>query len=294
MDGIIVFAAGARGVAVIERLMSDGHSVAGIVMPGGRSPSPLIADLAKRTGCHLSAPENVNAPIFLDLLAHRGVELSVVAGFPTIFSQALIDLPVHGTINLHAGRLPAYRGGSPLQWQIINGEARAGISVIRMDAGIDTGPILGEESFDIPAGSDISDLQTLADQKFADLTSRCVTALAEGTAQERVQSGEAAYWHQRNEADGRIDFARMTARQVTDLVRAITRPYPGAFAFMGRQPVRFWRVSVAEIAMRGIPGRIVRLQGKGPYLMCKEGAILAEEFEVEDGEGRLRTGQRLM
>lgn len=294
MEGIIVFAAGARGVAVIERLLKDGHGVAGIVMPARRSPSPELADLAKRTGCHLSVPENVNASIFLDLLAHRAVELSVVAGFPTIFTQALIDLPRHGTINLHAGRLPAYRGGSPLQWQIINGEARAGISVIRMDAGIDTGPILAEDRLEIPQGSDISDIQALADRRFADLTSACVSGLADGSLQERPQIGEAAYWHQRNEADGRIDFSRMSARQVHDLVRAVTRPYPGSFAFLGRQLVRIWRVSVADMALRGVPGRVVRLQGKGPYILCREGAVLVEEAGFENGEGKLKTGQRLM
>lgn len=294
MDGLIVFATGARGAAVIERLLNDGHGVAGIVLPGGRTPDGQLAELASRRHLHLSTPENVNAPAFLDLLAHRGVSLSIVAGFPTIFTQPLIDLPARGTINLHGGRLPAYRGGSPLQWQIINGEAQAGISVIRMDAGIDTGPLLGADAFDIPIGATIAEMQALADTRFADLTARCVAGLADGSLTERQQSGEAGYWHQRNEADGRIDFSRMSAQQVHDLVRAITRPYPGAFAFHGRQLVRFWRVSLADLPLRGVPGRVVRVQGKGPYIVCRDGAILAEEIEVGDGSERLRSGQRLM
>ncbi|MEM1398783.1 MAG: methionyl-tRNA formyltransferase [Pseudomonadota bacterium] len=293
MKGIIIFATGARGVAVIERLIADGHEVAGIIVPIGQPPSDL-AELAYRHGCHLSAPEDVNSSIFLDLLARRGVELSIVAGFPTIFGQALIDLPRRGTINLHAGRLPAYRGGSPLQWQMINGEAEAGISVIRMDSGIDTGPLLAEASISIDRDATIADLQSVADGQFADLVAQCVAGLSDDSLVERPQSGQGNYWHQRNDADGRVEFARLSAKQVYDLVRAITRPYPGAFSFLGKDLVRLWKVDVASTAMSGVPGRIVWLQGQGPYVICREGAVLVRDLEIDGAETpKLRTGQRL-
>lgn len=293
MKGIVVFATGERGVAVVERLLADGHEVASIVVPPGSSP-PGLAELAKRAGCHLSSPENINSPVFLDLLSHQGVELSVVSGFPTIFRQSLIGLPRHGTINLHAGRLPAYRGGSPLQWQVINGETQAGISVIRMDDGIDTGPILAEATFDIPPEADITDLQASANQRFAELTARCVAEIADGSLTERTQEGQASYWHQRNPADGRLDFSAMTAADAHNMIRAITRPYPGAFAFWGRQVVRIWKAAIAPLDMRGVPGRIVWLQGKGPYIICKEGALLAIEYEIEGEDEKLKSGVRLM
>ena len=292
MDGLFVFASGARGAAVIERLADEGHRIAGVVLPGGRAPLPELTALAKRRNLHLTTPDDVNAPEFLDLLAHRGVTLSVVAGFPAIFARKLIDLPVRGTINLHAGPLPGYRGGSPLQWQVINGESRAGISVIRMDEGIDTGPILAEDRFAIPPDATIADLQSIASGRFADLAAQCVKGLEEGSLIERQQTGPARYWHQRNEADGRIDFARMDARQVHNLIRAITWPYPGAFAFLGRHPVRFWKARVAELPLCGVPGRVVRVQGEGPYIVCREGAILAEEVQMAGGW--LKSGQRLM
>lgn len=293
MKGIVVFATGDRGIAVIERLLADGHEVASIVVPSGQTPAGL-GELAKRAGCHLSAPENVNSPVFLDLLSHHGVELSIVAGFPTIFRKSLIDLPRHGTMNLHAGRLPQYRGGSPLQWQIINGEAQAGLSIIRMDAGIDTGPLLGETTFEIPPEAQIGDLQASANQRFADLTAQCVASIADGTLSERAQQGKGTYWHQRNAADGRINFTTMSAKEVHNLVRAITKPYPGAFAFWGRQPVRIWKAAIAPTQMRGVPGRVVWLQGKGPYILCREGAVLAADYVIEGEDAKLTIGARLM
>lgn len=293
VEGIFVFATGARGASVIERLIADGHEVAGIIVPPGAPPRDL-AELAYRHGCHMSAPEDVNSSIFMDLLARRGVELSIVAGFPTVFSQALIDLPRRGTINLHAGRLPAYRGGSPLQWQVINGETHAGMSVVRMDSGIDTGPVLAEAAIEIGGDATIADLQAATNERFAELVSQCVSGLAEGSLSERPQAGDAVYWHQRNQADGRVAFARLTAQQVHNLVRAITRPYPGAFAFLGKDLVRLWRVEIAPLALAGVAGRVVWLQGQGPYIVCRDGAVLARDFEIEGVEdGRLRTGQRL-
>ena len=207
----------------------------------------------------------------------------------------MIEAPELGTINLHAGRLPEYRGGSPLNWQIINGEREAGISVVRMGHDIDSGEVLAEERIPISEAVTIADLHERAHALFPDLVLDVVGRFERGKLDGRSQAtGNIGYWHQRNDDDGRIDWRHLMARQVFDLVRAVTRPYPGAFADLDGQRLRIYSVEIPERIIHGVPGRIVWVLGQGPYVVCRDRAVLLKDFALADGtRPRLATGMRL-
>jgi methionyl-tRNA formyltransferase len=292
MHGIHVFLNGDRGLPVVDALHDGGHRVDSIVVPEGRT----VAGLRERCGARKIRVEDVrdvNDPGFLDRVRGTDPSLFVVAGFSTIFKPALIGLPRLGTINLHAGPLPRYRGGSPLNWQLINGESSAGISVIRMDAGIDSGPVLAEASFPIRSSDTIADLHGEANRRFPPLVLDAVAMLERDTAAGRAQDDAAAcYWHQRSDADGKLDVARLSAAAADRMVRALTRPYPGAFFHADGRKVRVFAARIPDLVLRGAPGRICWIEGRGPYLVCADRAVLVTDYLIEgEPAQRLRHGE---
>jgi methionyl-tRNA formyltransferase len=268
------------------------HRLAAVVTPpdGADIISEVVAekDIAHLELVDPNAPGNV-----AKLLAFEP-ELFIIAGHPTIFRSSLLAVPRFGTLNLHAGRLPQYRGGSPLNWQLMNGEDEAGISVIRADKGIDTGPVLVERMFPIGRDDTIADLHTRANSLFPNMVLEALNLVETGHNGRQQAELASQYWHQRSDADGQIDFCRMTAIEVDRMVRALTRPYPGAWSKSEGQRVRIFEARLPELVLRGSPGRICYMQGNGPYVVCSDRAILVTDYLVEgDKQMRLRHGTYL-
>lgn len=296
MKNIIVFLNGARGVKVIEELISNGHGILTTVIPP-KKHFDIVQKEIKKNGLNCIRPENINDKNVIFNLKKLNPELFIVAGFSTILKSDLINLPAKGTINLHAGRLPEYRGGSPLNWQIINGETKATITIIKIDQGIDTGEILQEQEILIDKSTDINDLHNKANKLFPKLTINVINQIETlGKLSGRSQDCKnATYWHQRNENDGHIDFEKLNTIQVSQLVRALTTPYPGAWAFLKKKKVRIYKTEIPKFKLRGVPGRICYIQGQGPYIICKDKALLIKKYLIEDdSELKLKNGQNLI
>ncbi len=292
MRGIYVFLNGDRGAPVLERLHSAGHAVESAIVPEGKTPNG-VDEICRAAGISVRPVRAVNDAAFLQEMQAARPELFVIAGFSAIFKRPLYTLPRLGTINLHAGRLPHYRGGSPLNWQMINGETVAGVSVTRVDDGIDTGPLLSEATFPIGPRDTIADLHRWANDLFPDLVLDAITQLERDASAGRVQDEAGArYWHQRSDNDGQLHPAHMNAVEVDRVVRALTRPYPGAFAYRGDTRVRIFAASVPDLTLCGVPGRVCWIQGRGPYLVCADRAIEIEDYVIE-GVDMLRYGDHL-
>lgn len=202
-------------------------------------------------------------------------DIAVCAGWPHILKADVLDWPIHGVVNCHAGAVPKYRGGSPLNWQLINGESHAVLSLLKMTEGIDDGPVLMEARLPIGPDDDIGTLHERANPVFADMVvtyldnlSHCLE-LGVPVPTGFPQQGPATYWHQRNDDDGEIDWT-WPAERVHNFVRALTKPYPGAWTGANRE--RIWKTSLDAPEIRGRPGHIFWLQGKR-YAMCGDRAL---------------------
>ena len=294
MNRLLVFVGGERGLSVARALADADHEIGRVVAPRKVAERADVIGFCDRISATLVGTDNVNDPRIVRDLSDYAPQLSVIAGFPTIFRKSLLGVAERGTINLHGGRLPQYRGGSPLNWQMINGEVAAGISVVRVDEGIDTGEVLAEAEIPIGATDTIADLHKAANERFAALALEVVAGLERGHCPGRPQDeAAAAYWHQRNDGDGRIRWHSQSAKQIFDLVRATTRPYPGAFSKWRERTVRIYAASLSGPVICGVPGRVLFLQGKGPYVVCRDRAILVESLEVEEGGEPPRHGAHL-
>lgn len=292
MDAIHVLLNGDRGVATVHGLVAAGHGVRRVVVPADRA-NGAAADACRELAIDVLGVDDVNGADHVELVG--AADLLVVAGYSTILRRPVIDAARLGAVNLHAGRLPQYRGGSPLNWQLMNGEAEAVCSVIRVDEGVDTGDVLAEASLPIGPADTIGTLHERANACFPRLVVEVAERFERGDLAGRVQDeAEAAYWHQRNDGDGHLDWTRHTAASAERFARALTRPYPGAWSWLGNERVRVLAAELTPTAIHGVAGRIVWLGGVGPHVVASDRAVLLTDYEIEGRpDGRLPHGRRL-
>jgi methionyl-tRNA formyltransferase len=225
-------------------------------------------------------------------LVESGQDLIVLANYDKILKREDYDCR-YGAINCHRGRLPQYRGSSVLNWQIINGEIKGGVSIIQVDEGIDTGDILGEGVFDILLTDTIVEVRQKAHLYIHELLPRIVMKIRNGTMKSLKQSdvirrvdyepyiAKAApcYWHHRKPEDSRILWDKMTALQGYNLVRASESPYE-AFCFRGsefylmqRRTQYITKAKLLNDNFSGVAGRVVRHLDNGSVVICKDRGV---------------------
>src|SRR3954464_879076 len=149
----------AFAVPTLERIVEAGHQVVMVVTQpdrprgrGGKSAAPPVKEAALRLCLPVYQPERVRRPEAVERLRQLAVEAMVVVGYGQIIPQVVIDLAPVGIINVHASLLPRYRGAAPIQWAIVNGETRTGVTTMRIDAGLDTGDMLLKAETEIAPG----------------------------------------------------------------------------------------------------------------------------------------------
>lgn len=190
---------------------------------------------------HVWRNEDVNAPEFIAEMRVLEPNLFLVAGYPRIFGKQLLSVPQCGAWNCHGGPVPEYRGGSPLNWQIIDGKDVIGVTLMKMDEGLDTGPVIAEHWFHLGRNETIAAAHRIANTAFAMMVGN---ALANFPPSSKPQPASDAYRPQRTDADGMIDWS-WDAKRIHDFVRALTHPYPGAwFPARNRTKVRLWSTSL--------------------------------------------------
>ena len=206
-------------------------------------------------------------------IKNENYDLLISAGFPLIFSEELINSSKFGTINLHAGNLPNYRGGSPLNWQIINGQKKIGISIVKMCKKLDAGDIYASKTFRLTKRDDIKTVHNKANLFFSKMTMDVINKIYLGIKplpQKRI--GEKTY-RQRSENDGLIDWEKLNAEEVFNFVRAITKPYPGAFYFNEKKnKIKIYNCTVSKRNPAIVPGKVFFIK-KQKFIKCKNFSI---------------------
>ena len=172
-------------------------------------------------------------------------DVAVVGGFPLIFNKRLIKLPKYGIINCHAGPLPKYRGGSPLNWQIINNEKYFGITTIKMNSKIDGGDIINKKMFYLKNKYNIQDLHRIANREFPKIVydSICKIILKKVLKKQILPS---SYYPQRTMDDSLLFFKNKTLKEIRNFVRALQIPYPNPFFYYKNKKVSFHKFQVSK------------------------------------------------
>jgi methionyl-tRNA formyltransferase len=250
----------AFAVPTLERIVEAGHEVLAVVTqpdrPRGRgqqlSPSP-VKETAQRLGLTVFQPERVRRPEAVEYLRGLAVDAMVVVGYGQIIPQVVIDLAPFGIINVHASLLPKYRGAGPIQWAIVNGETRTGVTTMRINAGLDTGDIL------LKAETEIGPDETAVElgQRLSKMGAELLVKTLHGTiVPEPQDDSQASYAPLLKKEDGRIDWSA-PAVAIHNRVRGL-QPWPGAFTSFRGNTLHIWKTRV--IGGEGPPGRIVSLR----------------------------------
>ena len=231
-------------------------------------------------------PAKARAPEFANQLRGMAPDLIVVAAYGQILPQSILDIPKFGCLNVHTSLLPKYRGAAPIQWAILNGELETGVTIMKMDADLDTGEIVAEVRTPI---ADTDNGQTLHDRLAklgADLLVRTIPDYVAGRMAPSSQPKEGAtYARKITKEDGRIDWSK-PAREVWNQVRAFT-PWPGAFTHLprdgGAKLLKIWDAAVQEHAFRNA-GEILEAGNFGIVVACGEHALRILELQLEGGK----------
>lgn len=254
--------------------------------PKGRGQKlmpPPVKELALTHGIPVHQPLKVRDPAFFEVIRDLRPDLIVVIAFGQILPKALLDIPPHGCVNVHASLLPRYRGAAPLNWCLINGETETGVTTMLMDPGLDTGPMLLKRSTPIDENEDILSLHDRMAKMGAELLAETVDGLKEERLTPETQDDSTTcYAPLLKKEDGLIDWHR-DAGAIHNQVRGLA-VWPGAFTLLGGEPLKIYRTRTAEGA--GQPGTVLRAARGVIEVACREGSLLIEELQLA-GKKRL-------
>lgn len=264
--------------------------------PKGRElklqPSP-VKELAVTAGLPVLQPAKAREEQFIAGLGKLQPDLIAVAAFGQILPQPILDLPRWGCLNVHTSLLPKYRGAAPIQAALLNGDSETGVTIMKMDAGLDTGDILTQRATPIRDDDNAATLHDRLAQLGAELLVQTIPDYVAGKVQPRPQQHElATHVPKIKKEDGRIDW-RQPARNIWNHIRAFT-PWPGAFTFLPAQPqsqlLKLWQAEA--VSGHGTAGDILSADKHGIVIACGSGALRVTQLQREGGR-RLTAGEFL-
>ena len=290
---IVFFGTPEFAVPALQALVDSGYEVAGVFTqpdkPKNRGmkllPTP-VKECACTHGIPVYQPRTLRDGEALELLRRLEPDLIVVAAYGKIFPREILELPRLGCVNIHSSLLPKYRGAAPINWAILNGEERTGVTLMYMAEGLDTGDMLASAETEIDLAEDAAQLHDRLAQMGARLLTDTLPALENGTARAVPQDDAGScYAPMLSKELSPIDWSR-TARQIHDQVRGLV-PWPSAVTQLDGIRCKVLRTAITGETSGKAPGSILQADKRGLKVACGDGRVL-ELLEVQpDGKKRI-------
>lgn len=281
-------------VPTLKRCVEDGHEVAAVWTqpdrPAGRGnklTEPPVKQFALAHGLTVYQPTKIRTDESRALFASHEADAAVVVAYGRILPPAFLSAPRRGCINVHFSLLPKYRGAAPVNWAIIRGETETGVTTMRMNEGLDTGPILLQGAKAILETETAPELMQRLAIAGAELLSETLARLDE--IEPRAQHDEeATLAPSLHREDGLIDW-RLDAFEIERRVRGL-QPWPNAFTKIGSRRLLIWRARAESSApFNGAEGEVIRAHGDELVIACGEGTVLHVLELQPEGKRRLST-----
>ena len=274
------------GCVGIEALLRSGFQIAAVFThkddPRENVWYHSVAELAASRGIPVFAPDDINHPLWVKRIKEFAPDIIFSFYYRNMIKQPILDIPPAGCLNLHGSLLPKYRGRCPINWVLVNGEKETGVTLHYMTPKPDDGDIVHQKKIVITDDDTARSLHEKAAQAASVLLDEVLPQLKDGTAPREPQDhSKATYYGGRGPADGQIDWT-VAAEQVRNLVRAVTRPYPGAFSHIANEKCVFWTVSkVPCCGEKSDPGTVVSTDPL--VIACGSGAVRVDFGQAEKG-----------
>ncbi|MCM1568958.1 MAG: methionyl-tRNA formyltransferase [Roseburia sp.] len=287
-------------VGALKALREAGHEITAVVTQpdkakgrSGQLQFTPVKEYAAAFGIPVLQPVRIKTPEAVEELRRFAADVYIVAAFGQLLSQEILDIPRYGCLNIHASLLPKYRGASPIQHAIIKGERKSGVTIMQMDAGLDTGDILYKKETEI---TDTDNFETLHDRLMALGGEAIVEALPlieQGKLTPIKQQEEAScYAPLLQKAMGKIDFTR-DAFEIDRQIRGMT-PWPSAYAAYRGKQLKLWQARPVKETVDGLqPGSIMCVTKDTIQVACGKNALCIDELQLE-GKKRMKTHDFLL
>jgi methionyl-tRNA formyltransferase len=269
-----------EAVPALGVLIDSGAEITEVVtLPAERAAGTSgfvnLEPLAHANGIPVRRCADINSAESVQRVRDLRPDLMVVCGWTRLLSAELLGVPPRGVIGFHASLLPKFRGRAPVNWAILRGEAVTGNTMMMLDAGTDTGDIVDQQTVPITPGDTCATVYAKVGEAGAEMLRRQLLALLAGTAPRRPQGpADGPPLPKRTPAMGITDWNR-PARAVHDWIRALTRPYPGAFTFLGERKVMLWAAIPGAAGPQGAaPGEVLGCDQAGVRVATADGTIL--------------------
>jgi len=281
------------GCIGIEELLNAGIEIQAVFThkdnPGENLWFRSVAEVAARNNLPVFSPEDINHPLWVSRIKAMNPDVIFSFYYRNLVKQPILDIPAKGCINLHGSLLPKYRGRVPINWALVNGEKETGVTMHYMTARADAGDIIAQQGFPIGDDDTAFDLHMKAADAARDLLKKTLPLILNGTAPRVKQDdAKATCFHGRTPADGLIDWTK-SADEIRNLVRAVTRPYPGAFTWYASKKYLIWQVAKTANTVNAKPGTIISID---PLVVAAGQDAVKVEFAQQEG-GLYASGAQL-
>lgn len=283
--------------SALEAIIEAGHEVVAVVTQPDKekgrgkqvSMSP-VKECAIKYDIPVLQPVKIRLPENVEELKKYPADVYVVAAFGQILTQEILDIPKYGCINIHASLLPAYRGAAPIQWAILDGLKETGVTIMQMDAGIDTGDILLQETLQIES----TDTGESLFDKLSVLGAKTIVK-----ALPMIEKGELTPIKQ---DDSKSNYAKMLKKEMglidwnnsAEVIERYVRglnSWPSAYSYINGKQLKIWKAEVVEA--NGNPGEVIAVDKNSVTVACGQNALKLIEIQLE-GKKRMEVGAFLL
>lgn len=255
-----------------------------------------LSELALKHNLQYLEFENINSDKVVNALNRFKPDVLFVVGLSQIIRRAIIEIPKLGCVGFHPTKLPHGRGRAALAWLILEEEKVGAATFFVIDEGVDNGPILVQKPFPIEHSDNIAKIREKLHNKIKEALNEWLPLLKDGWWNPRFQDEIlASYYEKRTPLDGIINWAS-PANEIVKLVRATSKPYPGAYSFIKDRKITIWdAIEEKELNIKGVVGRILLIKNNHFLIQSGNGLLWIKEFDIEGEKGKslISVGQKL-
>lgn len=274
-------------VPALQTLAASRHEVVGVVTqpdkPKGRGKhlqAPPVKEAALELNIPVYQPEKVREESFVEELAQLKPDAIIVAAFGQLIPKTILDLPKYGCLNIHASLLPKYRGASPIQWAILNGDEKTGVTIMRMEEGLDTGAIYLQKEYPLDGTETGGSLFDTLSELGGPLMLEALDRLEAGTLKAVPQEEEkACYVRMLKKELGRIDWSA-DGRQIERYIRGLN-PWPAAYTSWSGKTLKLWKAEWIAENTDQTAGTVTGTTKTGFFVQTGNGQLLVTELQLE-------------
>lgn len=273
-------------VPTLKKLYENGHNIQLVVTqpdkPFGRGKKlkkSEVKEAAEELNLPVFQPDKIKSPENIEMLRKYNPDVIVVVAYGQILSKEILELPKYGCINVHASLLPKLRGAAPLNWAIINGDTKTGVTTMQMDVGLDTGDMLLKSEVEINENMNVGRLHDMLMEIGAEVLIETLDKIEKNELKpEKQDDSTSSYAPMFNNENRKINW-NLSSKEIHDLIRGLS-PWPTAYFIMDEKIVKVYESTYSKEKTNHEPGYVIKAENDGIYVATGDGIVILKEIQM--------------